>query len=685
MPGLQEQLQKVAEQLGIKLENAQAATSGPSPKPGKKTAEQGKLTRQIHGNAFRQQRRAWAPYNFIPLNETFVAAQHEAQPEIYSSPGFEVYRQDRLTGFIQCKIEVKTPLYIRGVIPETEFKAGKSSRQFSSFFSPGQQVKIPGSSLRGMVRTLVEIVSWGKFLHYNQYGLYYRGLADMSRLREEYNEFMKYDSRTGEQGKYQVNAGYIKKQGYHYFIIPAVVDAANSTFQKIPRKTAEEECRQRYKRHTFHFLANGSCVVFSGDMPGKNHDWRLQAPDKNAGPVEIPEEDVENYQADKNRAGLDLLGEAKKKELVPCFYVQWKDQQGKPRMFFGNTRMFRLPYEKELKDFVPEGLRDSSREDFAEAIFGAVAGKKIIAGRVYFEEAIPTHAATPAMLDEEVLEVLGSPKPTTFQHYLVQDGAELDELNTYNADTIIRGYKQYWHRQADRLAKDFLLNRDILERIWRQRRLAPLPSTHQEQTRDSRKIKIIDFPKLTDPAWRKAIGDAIKEDDKCQNTVVRPLPAGSEFIARIRFENLTPEELGALLFGLDLPAPCCHKLGMGKSLGLGSIKITPILYLSQRKDQRYKSLAAEWINATAAEDHLAYKKAFADYILEHIDPGEKAGVSDLWQTYRLKQLAKILNWQENEAPQRAKSWVTKTDYMRIEPKPNQFKDRKVLPIPEDVV
>jgi hypothetical protein len=58
--------------------------------------------------------------------------------------------------------------------------------------------------------------------------------------------------------------------------------------------------------------------------------------------------------------------------------------------------------------------------------------------------------------------------------------------------------------------------------------------------------------------------------------------AGITFSGRVRFNNLTNLELGALLEALQLPSGCSHRLGMGRPLGLGSVRITSRLRLVDR-------------------------------------------------------------------------------------------------------
>lgn len=63
---------------------------------------------------------------------------------------------------------------------------------------------------------------------------------------------------------------------------------------------------------------------------------------------------------------------------------------------------------------------------------------------------------------------------------------------------------------------------------------------------------------------------------------MQPVKSGVQFRGRIRFENLTDLELGAILHALQLPDGCCHRIGMGKPLGLGSIRIHARLRLVDR-------------------------------------------------------------------------------------------------------
>jgi CRISPR-associated protein (TIGR03986 family) len=66
---------------------------------------------------------------------------------------------------------------------------------------------------------------------------------------------------------------------------------------------------------------------------------------------------------------------------------------------------------------------------------------------------------------------------------------------------------------------------------------------------------------------------ARKEDNSNQITIARPLYSGNSFEAGVYFENLTDFELGALIYSIGLEENMYHKIGHGKPIGLGTIKI----------------------------------------------------------------------------------------------------------------
>ena len=158
------------------------------------------------------QSRATAPYNFVPLNCKIIENKDE--------PIFDNYCNKRNTGYIDIEIKNLTDLYIR----DTSIKNERSNE----FFGSKNKLRIPGSSIRGMIRNLVEILSFGKFHNTNfEKKFYYRSFADKSvEHANNYKRKMMGEKKikvneVNKSGATQlIETGFIRKIGNQYFIFP---------------------------------------------------------------------------------------------------------------------------------------------------------------------------------------------------------------------------------------------------------------------------------------------------------------------------------------------------------------------------------------------------------------------------------------------------------------------------------
>jgi len=78
-----------------------------------------------------------------------------------------------------------------------------------------------------------------------------------------------------------------------------------------------------------------------------------------------------------------------------------------------------------------------------------------------------------------------------------------------------------------------------------------------------------------------------QKDGLKQKARVEPLSAGQPFFFHVDFDNLSDVEFGLLLYALEPDTDYHHKLGMGKPLGLGSVKIEPLAYFPVSRQRRY--------------------------------------------------------------------------------------------------
>ncbi|GFE68270.1 TIGR03986 family CRISPR-associated RAMP protein [Chroococcus sp. FPU101] len=642
-------------------------------------------------------RKAVAPYNFVELPEKVVEAQ-------LPLPSGDCYHSDRNTGRIECTLTTESPLYTRCGMTPDEFKAGKESKDLPNFFYTDKFDKpaISGSSLRGMLRTLVEIVSFSKIDKdkvSDEHKFFFRAVAADrdDPLKNEYSYHL------GRQGN-NVKAGYLQQQGSNWFIRPASNIDGQSFFwiketiaqvaipELIPMKNYETYHPQYFVNISFEdvYTNNGrdfvnnisknsqdyqhiGVLVTAGNMLEgateqtnclrKNH-YVINLPDANANLIPIAPEAIKDY--------CNALTPFQKQEPPfstdkgvlrngrAIFYCPPK--LGDSIKLFGQSPNFRIPYLPKGKtrassavDFIPDYLKDINVIDLADSIFGWVRREpnKVVkevevrqhSGRVFITDALFQKAEsnlwyTGNIKDTVIPQILSSPKPTTFQHYLVQPQeteAKKENLKHYASKpvekTVIRGHKLYWHKGNE--------------------------------------------PDFKHPEPQKASTSQITE--------IKPISQGVTFKFTIYFENLTDVELGALLWVLN-HAKGKHrlKLGMGKPLGMGTVKIESELYLTDCK-HRYNHLFSntQWAigrTKSSSQDFSKYISNFEDYLKNELQLRENFSVIP-----RIQQLLAMLSWNTNPA----QDYLNERRYMEIERQQqpylgndfNEYKARLVLPTP----
>jgi CRISPR-associated protein (TIGR03986 family) len=104
-----------------------------------------------------------------------------------------------------------------------------------------------------------------------------------------------------------------------------------------------------------------------------------------------------------------------------------------------------------------------------------------------------------------------------------------------------------------------------------------------------------------------------------QNARIQVLMPDASFEFVVEFENLRPWEMGLLLWVLALPdgEDCAHHLGLGKPIGLGTVKVTIKRVEFIDRKERYESLFATGVKVYEpvnldAEPFATYLKAFRE-------------------------------------------------------------------------
>ena len=581
--------------------------------------------------------KATASYNFVPLPATVIRSPIDggAEDDAERQENYRNYvtEHGKLSGQIELRCRTMTPVFI-----------GTGDKE-GAFFAPVGKPVLPGSTLRGMVKNIFKIVTCGAMrwdkdnADVVDRALYYRSFTNRS-YKEELVDSKKINGQ--HQSFTKAKAGFLIRDTLEnqYYICPA--EFRREEDPALVKEFEKVILWDEYKRR------GGELPCFTGPMKGgktakthytlhRNPDWSRRIP--------VPHEVIARYRDDLTRdEDLDLFKMAKRKEeasrfvgddgcdfVVPGFY---KAKEGEV-VHFGFGQYYRIPYPHTIAEHLPDVMKENvAVVDYADAIFGR---KELWGSRLAFEDALLEEDKAFEVGEARFSKTLGEPKPTSYQLYLEQQGEKASsDWGTENA--AIRGYKLYWHQKPG-------------------------------------------FP------WQK--------DGEVKGNVdrkMRPVKAGNVFKGRIRFKNLSEVELGALLKVFSLSAKdreLCFKIGQGKGIGLGSVRVDAKLVLVDEVHSYEQLFAADgdWNKAEKETSMETYLKAFDDVI---------AQLSEKDRTrYELSQqaLCDLLDWKAVEQ----KDWAKRTRQMTLGDKKEssdpgedfdhrnkQFRNRWILPTAHEV-
>ncbi|MDR1044972.1 MAG: TIGR03986 family CRISPR-associated RAMP protein [Candidatus Adiutrix sp.] len=504
---------------------------------------------------------ATAPYNFIPYDRDRIVGG--AAPK---SP------DQAWSGLIHCRLEAETPLLVAG--PGEKSENGDRQAKERRFLEIEGRKVIPGSSLKGLLRSLIEALSFSRLAPINDRLLVYRDFR-----KERYISIMGIKQEDAQKGrelkKGRQRAGWLLRKGAEYSLAPV-----------------DYEMRPK-----------GDCTreVCTGPVPKLKSPNRyyFALPKPGGESIAIDPALVRDFKEQLSKDQESLLNARVKgwdsisgKNPLPVFWVDDPERAAGELFFFGLPKCFRIPYKTN-----PAGLiADDRRPDFASTLFGTVAGGLAVKGRVAVGHMVLEKAVEAA----PITATLGQPQPTCLPHYLVQDPEKVrvgknnsreinpDSLTSYDdPEARLRGRKWYWHR---------------------------------------------------DPEAKPPTGNA--------NTDGRffPVEAGAWGRFCLRADRLSLAEVGALLEALQPGGGGLHKLGLGKSLGLGSVRLSIEELDLAPERERYRSLSARFSGRAGADfDREAAHRAFKKFVLDELQKMGETG-TDYEQLPAIKTLRAMMDY-----------------------------------------
>ena len=525
-------------------------------KPGGKAHGHDNPRRNQRETPQKSSRSVSAPYNFVPLSEWVYL------PEWGAAVSHDIPFHDGFNGTIAFTLVTRSPL----LVGDRPNRKGQGPSEVRPFKMNGRAA-ISGSSLKGMLRSVVEIVGFGRMRMVDQVR---PGLRDISGryVKDAYSNKIRGKIRSGWLRRYDdgrltivpcrhtrvshqelarcVNAG----DNDSIFTRERDVQSKYSTWRQRAEKAGLNPDQIRFRDDNGRAVIdpegeNTGCPVFTGMMRNKRSEHLFYSPEENS-KVEVPTEVWRDFIA------LHGDNEAGKRARALPWPGYWRDRfrQGREvpvffagegqRLKIGLAGLPKLAGDFSVHDMIGHAASEhldepgmTSGYDLADLMFGAVNSdvqQDALRGRVSIETAVAREAYPEKQQDPTILN---GPKPSFFPNYLRQPGfpgprLQHGQYTTYmetpsSREPVIRGYKRYPVRT------------ESLTHVQ--------PPTDAQRTKGNVQVQLF------------------------------TLPAGAAFESRIHVHNLRLVELGCLLWAMTWGGrgTLHHSLGMGKSFGFGQV------------------------------------------------------------------------------------------------------------------
>lgn len=520
------------------------------------------------------------------------------------------------TGKLVCKLKNKTPLFIMGE-SEQDSKGHTKERFYREKGIP----IIPASSLKGTIRNVIDVLTNSVIRNVEDEKLEQRigagkfesvfGIIESlpengkngviveaerikvktkEKIEIEHKKFNFEDNGKEFSKKYNNKDGLIERVK----LKDSIYNLKETEIKIKPGVTTVEKLITNSEEYKNYLADNENGVQgvlwFSSPIFGKIYE-KLLIPKKNGRKFEFSKEEYEDFKyiikqrAERIKNGKDINSSTfyydKNLEIGDPLLFEVKD--GKMAEHLAFSEIPRLRYKFSPLDLVPEEFRpgDSLKKlSFSERLFGTTGDttkkdeeKKdelvALSGRVFFEDA---KNYKPEMIDNGnpvTLKAFGEPHPTLTTFYL----DNIEKNYNENKGVSIRGRKFYWHHK-EKIGKPFLEYR-----------------------------KSVEMSK-----------DKNGQNKFAYNSSLELMDINNEFEFNVNFENLTDEELGVLIYAIELEDGLLHKIGKGKAFGFGSCKIEIKEFLLENKDKYKDFLIEPFEKESKKEDYInkAKEKRYFD-------------------------------------------------------------------------
>jgi CRISPR-associated protein (TIGR03986 family) len=402
----------------------------------------------------------YAPYNFAPLSAWIF------QPDWAHQVSHDLPFSDGLSGTLELSIEAHSPLLVGGM-QKTATKDYPGEVHF--FRLPDERYAIPGTSLKGMIRNVLEIASFGKMrLVDDQWlsvrdltkgGKFYRQhlsqpigqntyrplaragwlklvstkedvhweLTPCQYARVEHNDLIEWGKKQGIQSPEKIKKKQSAVDRYHYWkVLKLKFDLEGNKRWNHSRPAFPLFLEYNKAKPTLGAGNYDGTLVFTG-QPATDTDTHTKGRKhmefifyKPKTPIEVDEKVIRAFQhihADSEEWKY-WYEKIRQNEPVPVFYLE---KAGKINSL-GLAMMYRLPYTYSIGETIKHTNPDHARDDFydlPELLFGSVNKDKVdfcLKSRVSFS--LASLENRPKIVKDLPTTILGGPNASYYPNYV---------------------------------------------------------------------------------------------------------------------------------------------------------------------------------------------------------------------------------------------------------------------------
>lgn len=520
----------------------------PEPKKSKDCAKGNKNYNKNTGSENVSNQKFINPYTFVPISTK--------EPQRVKFEDLDWENSDKLDGCIECTLETKSSVFVPNTTRTFEYG-------FNEFFSyddlagmnkediPKENPKyprIPGSEIRGMVRNIYEQLTDSCLSVIDKENLTVkrspkpkkagvwdrktdklykaeRKAIEIKELNKLFNGVSK-KSITGTEVFFKCNSnGYVKVPSLKNFVGAQKGFALKG--EAFPKKLNES-------------------IIVSNLI---DEELTLNQQDKDRFQAVLDRYDKETkhgneYDDYKNAYDSNI-------RYLPVFYERVAN-----KIYLAPAMMTKEVFENTISEILEHNHFKhhacNSNTGFCPAcrLFGTIADKKSLASRLRFTD---TEVFKNAKFDvPRFIPVLGTPKYSStefylkkpkdskaamwnYDYYTINKGNKIDKQIAYKAH--LKGRKVYWQGTDNLNVEKSLEEYEVLKKA----------SYDKLDKYNLKNIKI--------------------------RSAGRALMPGAKTRFKVYFEDITEEELAALLYSLTLGNDCNHRIGRGKPYGMGAVKV----------------------------------------------------------------------------------------------------------------